>query len=147
MIVYSHLATIRLMTQSMCKIACSEPTCSKPTCSIFQLPHWAGLHVQLYRVLSSWLHSIWLYGYSVSMNFNTVLLLLYLLVIRGVPSLIIAQAQVLAPLHSQPVDGYRKGGATPIISHTNKHLPRQIREKDLVFTDSKCNGHVPCHLP
>ena len=41
--------------------------------------------------------------------FNTVLLLsfkihgLYLLVIRGVPSLIVA-----------PVDGYRKGGATPI---------------------------------
>ena len=37
-----------------------------------------------------------------------------LLVIRGVPSLIFAQTQVLAPLNSRPVDGYRKGGATPI---------------------------------
>ena len=51
-------------------------------------------------------------------EFNTVLLLsfkiygLYLLVIRGVPSLI--QTQVSAPLNSRPVDGYRKGGATPI---------------------------------
>ena len=37
-----------------------------------------------------------------------------LLVIRGVPSLIFAQTQVSAPLNSRPVDGYRKGGATPI---------------------------------
>ena len=35
-------------------------------------------------------------------------------VIRGVPSLIFAQTQVSAPLNSRPVDGYRKGGATPI---------------------------------
>ena len=38
----------------------------------------------------------------------------FLLVIRGVPSLILAQTQVSAPLNSRPVDGYRKGGATPI---------------------------------
>ena len=37
-----------------------------------------------------------------------------LLVVRGVPSLIFAQTQVSAPLNSRPVDGYRKGGATPI---------------------------------
>ena len=37
-----------------------------------------------------------------------------LLVIREVPSLIFAQTQVSAPLNSRPVDGYRKGGATPI---------------------------------
>ena len=37
-----------------------------------------------------------------------------LLVIRGVPSLIFAQTQVSAPLNSRPVDGYRKGRATPI---------------------------------
>ena len=37
-----------------------------------------------------------------------------LLVIRGVPSLILAQTQVSAPLNSRPVDGYRKGGATLI---------------------------------
>ena len=37
-----------------------------------------------------------------------------LLVIRGVPSLILTQTQVSAPLNSRPVDGYRKGGATPI---------------------------------
>ena len=53
-------------------------------------------------------------------EFNTVLLLsikiygLYSLVIRRVPSLIVAQTQVSAPLNSRPVDGYRKGGATPI---------------------------------
>ena len=35
------------------------------------------------------------------------------LIIRGVPSLIIAQTQVSAPLNSQPVNGYRKGGVTP----------------------------------
>ena len=33
---------------------------------------------------------------------------------RGVPSLIFAQTQVLAPSNSRPVDGYRKGGATPM---------------------------------
>ena len=38
----------------------------------------------------------------------------FLLVIRGVPSLIFAQTQVSAPLNSRPVDGYRKGGATPV---------------------------------
>ena len=38
----------------------------------------------------------------------------FLLVIRGVPSLIFAQTQVSAPLNSRPVDGYRKGGTTPI---------------------------------
>ena len=37
-----------------------------------------------------------------------------LLVVRGVPSLIFVQTQVSAPLNSRPVDGYRKGGATPI---------------------------------
>ena len=37
-----------------------------------------------------------------------------LLVIRGVPSLILTQTQLSAPLNSRPVDGYRKGGATPI---------------------------------
>ena len=40
----------------------------------------------------------------------------FLLVIRGVPSLILTQTQVSAPLNSQPVIGYRKGGATPIRS-------------------------------
>ena len=35
-----------------------------------------------------------------------------LLVIRGVPSLILAQSQVSAPLNSRPVTGYRRGGAT-----------------------------------
>ena len=39
-----------------------------------------------------------------------------LLVIRGVPSLILAQSQVLAPLNSRLVIGYRKGGATSIQS-------------------------------
>ena len=39
-----------------------------------------------------------------------------LLVIRGVPSLILAQSQVSAPLNSRPVTGYTKGGATPIRS-------------------------------
>ena len=39
-----------------------------------------------------------------------------LLVIRGVPSLIIAQSQVSAPLNSRPVIVYRKGGATPVRS-------------------------------
>ena len=39
-----------------------------------------------------------------------------LLVIRGVPSLILAQSQVSAPLNSRPVTGYRRGGATPIRS-------------------------------
>ena len=39
-----------------------------------------------------------------------------LLVIRGVPKLILAQSQVLAPLNSQPVTGYRRGGATSIWS-------------------------------
>ena len=39
-----------------------------------------------------------------------------LLVVRGVPSLILAQTQVSAPLNSRPVIGYRKGGATPIWS-------------------------------
>ena len=30
-------------------------------------------------------------------------------------------------------------------SHTVKHLQRRMRKiNDLVFTDSKCNGHVPC---
>ena len=38
----------------------------------------------------------------------------FLLVISGVPSLILTQTQVSAPLNSRPVDGYRKGGATPI---------------------------------
>ena len=39
----------------------------------------------------------------------------FLLVIRGVASLISAQTlQVSAPLNSQPMDGYRKGRATPI---------------------------------
>ena len=39
-------------------------------------------------------------------------MVLFLLAIRGVPSLIFAQSQVSAPLNSQPV----KGGATPIQS-------------------------------
>ena len=36
----------------------------------------------------------------------------FLLVIRGIPSLIFAQSQVSAPLNSQPVTSYREGGAT-----------------------------------
>ena len=40
----------------------------------------------------------------------------FLLVIRGIPSLIFAQSQVSAPLNSQPVTGYREGGVTPIRS-------------------------------
>ena len=43
-------------------------------------------------------------------------MVLFLLAIRGVPSLILAQSQVSAPLNSQPVTGYREGGATPIQS-------------------------------
>ena len=39
-----------------------------------------------------------------------------LLVIRGVPSQILAQSQVSAPLNSRPVTGYRRGGATPMRS-------------------------------
>ena len=37
-----------------------------------------------------------------------------LLVIRGIPSLIFPQTRVSASLNSRHVDGYRKGGATPI---------------------------------
>ena len=40
----------------------------------------------------------------------------FLLAIKRVPSLILAQSQVSAPLNSQPVTGYREGGATPIRS-------------------------------
>ena len=39
-----------------------------------------------------------------------------LLVVGGVPSLILAQSQVSAPLNSRPVIGYREGRATPIWS-------------------------------
>ena len=54
-------------------------------------------------------------------EFYVVLLLsfiygLYLLVVRGVPSLIIAQTLVSAPLNSQPVIGYKEDGATPMCS-------------------------------
>ena len=52
---------------------------------------------------------------SSSRLFFVVVFLFFLLVIRGVPSLILAQTQVSAPLNSRPVDGYRKGGATPIL--------------------------------
>ena len=53
------------------------------------------------------------------MHLNVLLLPVWgflLLVIRGAPSVILAQLQVLAPLNSWPVVGYRKGGATPIWS-------------------------------
>ena len=51
----------------------------------------------------------------VEFAFNTVLLLpgFSWLIIRGVPSLIIVQTQVSAPLNSRPVNGYRKGGPLP----------------------------------
>ena len=46
-------------------------------------------------------------------SFNSSFLLL---VVRGVPSLILAQSQVSTPLNSRPVIGYRQGRATPIWS-------------------------------
>ena len=46
----------------------------------------------------------------------------FLLVIRGVPSLIFAQTQVSAPLNSRPVDGYRKGGVAPIAMYVESSL-------------------------
>ena len=55
-----------------------------------------------------------MYMYSNVLLFQ--FLVFFLLVIREVPSLILAQTQVSAPLNSRPVVGYRKGGATPIRS-------------------------------
>ena len=65
----------------------------------------------------SYLVAIWiLCKYEIS-SFTTTFfqnLWFYVLIFRGVPSLIIAQTQVSFPLNSWPVDGYRKAGATPI---------------------------------
>ena len=69
-------------------------------------------------LVPSWYLAIWI---SCEYAFSTVMLLFffnlrfYLLVIRGVSSLIIAQTQVSSLLNSQPVEGYRKGGATFIV--------------------------------
>ena len=73
-----------------------------------------------YAILStiklSYLVAIWiLCKYEIS-SFTTFFqnLRFYVLIIRRVPSLIIAQTQVSFPLNSWPVDGYRKARATPI---------------------------------
>ena len=56
-------------------------------------------------------HSLYMFYCFQFKDFFVFFVLFFLLVIRGVPSLIFAQTQVSAPLNSQPVNGYRKGRA------------------------------------
>ena len=100
---------IRMCAYSLCVFVC-ECVCVSVCMWVLCLCVW---------VLSSWATwylAIWILCKYEFSSFTTFFqnLWFYLLVIRGVPSLIIAQTQVLAPLNSWPVNGYRKDGATPI---------------------------------
>ena len=78
------------------------------------------------------------------MSMHFIMICSYLLVIRGVPSLIIIQAQVSVRIKSRPVDGYRKGGATPICTWS----PAQSGSWDMLHVGLEHVGslHVILHM-
>jgi len=73
-----------------------------------------------------------MYMYSNVLLFQ--FLVFFLLVIREVPSLILAQTQVSAPLNSRPVVGYRKVGHP----HTESSLVFRFRYVPRGFARGLC---------
>ena len=112
--------------------------------------YWGGLVCVWYNMLNNALLSLSLWRYhSCSYIFDcsavsSSYVVFLLLVIRGVPSLILEQTQVSAPLNSRPVDGYRKGGATPIYTWS----PAQSGSLDMLHVGLEHVGslHAIVHM-